>query len=740
MAMYGNLAPIPVAIATPSHLRNSISGSALLLMLGSLVGAAGPAKAGCDFNSGPGLLTLNCYGTIAVAADYSQAVGFTVVGAAGSINSSGGTGGTGQDLIITSTAIVTANGLYTEGFLVFSGGGDGAINGDNGTGGDGGAVTITSSGTINTVAVGSPAIFAQSYGGPGSINGNGGTAGDGGTVTVTSSGAITTEGNDSSAIFAESYGSTGSINGSGGVGGNSSAVAVTSLAAITTSGDLSHAIFAASFGGTGAINGNGVGGNAGVVTVTSSAGITASGANSDAIHAYSAGGPGALNGSGPDGSAANVTVNITGGTVQGGSSAGYGVYIATGSASGNTATLNNDGIISALSGNAIRGIGANVYVGNRGTVIGNVDLSGANANFDNRETGIFESGSSVNAFVYNLGSMSPGGVGTIQETAIAGAYQQNSTGRFNVDADWTGNAGAGLADKLSITGTAALAGQVVVNPLNFPASSSANKGLEKTFTILTATGGITNSGLTVTDTAAVNYSLLYPDLNTLTLQAVIDFTPPPPVDTDGLNANQSSVGETLNDIVSGGGSLDFIAALMTVPTQQGLANALDQLAPTGDAGSNASALRTGTTFAGQLLSCKTVGEPDDGNAIIREGQCLWVRANVRSLDIDGGRQGVGFDETAAFFSTGAQLDVGGPWRVGGGIGLRQRTSSRPVTPNPRATACMSARFSNTILAHGCSLPASAAAMAGSTMNARFRSAASATPQPPTRIPTSCPAA
>ena len=186
---------------------------------------------------------------------------------------------------------------------------------------------------------------------------------------------------------------------------------------------------------------------------------------------------------------------------------------------------------------------------------------------------------------------------------------------------------------------------------------------------MTATGGITNSGLTVTDTAAVNYSLLYPDLNTLTLQAVIDFTPPPPVDTDGLTANQSSVGETLNDIVSGGGSLDFIAALMTVPTQAGLADALDQLAPAGEAGAVASALRTGTTFAAQLLSCKTAGEPDDGNAIIREGQCLWVRANVRSLDIDGGRQGVGFDETAAFFSTGAQFDVGGPWRVGGGIGF-----------------------------------------------------------------------
>lgn len=679
MTKVSNLSRTVIRVAKTATLKNTAVACTFLLAFDSL-GVVSPAKAACDFTSSPGLLTLDCSGTIETTADYNSAIGFSVTGPAGSINSSGGTGGTGEDLIITSTAIVMTSGLYAEGFEVFSAGGVGAMNGDNGTGGDGGDISITTSGTINTVTVGSPALLVQSYGGVGSINGSGGTAGDGGTVTITSSGAINTEGNDASAIFAQSYGSTGSINGTAGVGGNSAAVTVNSSGVITTLGDFSHGIWAASFGGAGAINGDGVGGNSGVVTVTSSANITVSGANSDAIHAYSAGGRGAFNGSGPDGTAANVTVNVTGGTVQGGSNAGYGVYIATGGGIGNTATLNNDGIIRALSGNAISGAGANVYVANRGTVIGNVTLSGANANFDNRETGIFESGSSVNAFVYNLGSMSPGGAGVIQDTAIVGNYQQNSTGLYKIDADWTGNAGAGLADKLSITGTAALAGQVVVNPINFPASSSANKGLEKTFTILTATGGITNSGLTVTDTAAVNYSLIYPDLNTLNLQAVIDFTPPPPppvdpvdpidpVDPVGLNPNQISVGESLNEIVSGGGSLDFIAALMTVPTQQGLANALDQLAPAGEAGAVASALRTGTTFAGQLLSCKTVGEADDTNAIIREGQCLWVRANVRSLDIDGGRQGVGFDETAAFISTGAQFDVGGPWRVGGGIGF-----------------------------------------------------------------------
>ncbi len=60
----------------------------------------------------------------------------------------------------------------------------------------------------------------------------------------------------------------------------------------------------------------------------------------------------------------------------------------------------------------------------------------------------------------------------------------------------------------------------------------------------------------------------------------------------------------------------------------------------------------------------------EGNAaaIIREGQCLWARATVRKLTNDGGSNGIGYQETASFFSAGAQFDLGGPWRLGTGIG------------------------------------------------------------------------
>ena len=117
----------------------------------------------------------------------------------------------------------------------------------------------------------------------------------------------------------------------------------------------------------------------------------------------------------------------------------------------------------------------------------------------------------------NAGIMSPGGSGVPSTTTVTGNYVQSATGRLAIDADWI----SGQSDKLAISGTAKLAGTVFVNPLNFP--TTAASGLTRTFTIVTANGGITNNGLTAPNTAPVTYSLLQPDANTLDLKAAINF-------------------------------------------------------------------------------------------------------------------------------------------------------------------------------------------------------------------------
>ncbi len=135
------------------------------------------------------------------------------------------------------------------------------------------------------------------------------------------------------------------------------------------------------------------------------------------------------------------------------------------------------------------------------------DGSGGPFNFENQAGGTFNAGGTiiVNGFV-NAGTVVvAGNGGAITTQALTGNYVQTPTGKISVRADWTGNSGAGTADKLTITGTAELAGTVVVNPLNFPTTC----GLTKQFTVLTADGGITNNGISIANTAAVNYALLF---------------------------------------------------------------------------------------------------------------------------------------------------------------------------------------------------------------------------------------
>lgn len=468
-----------------------------------------------------------------------------------------------------------------------------------------GNVSITSSGAISTTGA-----LAYGIAGVSSF----------GSLAMRSSGAISTAGPNAVGIFGYS------------IWGNSS---IASSSAITTNGANSHGIFGVS--------------GAADLSIASSGAISTRGIDAFGIIAISSGG--------------SATVYITGGTVIGGSGFGGGVGI---DAVASSARLTNSGTIGALSGRAIEAYGTGVSVDNSGVISGNVGLFGyANSTtaFNNLNGGVFNSGAWTDVFrgtLTNAGTVSPGGSGVIQTTTLTGNYLQTSTGVLKIDADWTGNASAGAADKLAISGTAVLAGTVIVNPLNFPTTG----GLTKQFTILTAAGGIMDNGIAAQNSATVTYALLKPDANTLNLKASINFAG---VGTTGLGTNQTSVGSNLNTILGGGTTLGFMPALMTLPTGSALGQALNQLAPVGDGGSNSSTMSTGATFAGQMLSCRVAGE-GDAHAVIREGQCVWARGNARRLDRDASNDNVGLRETATFFSAGAQLKLHGDWRIGGGIG------------------------------------------------------------------------
>src|SRR6202035_3597800 len=157
----------------------------------------------------------------------------------------------------------------------------------------------------------------------------------------------------------------------------------------------------------------------GAVTVTSTGNVSTTGSGSIAILGQSNSGP--------------IAITIKSGTVSGGSGAGAGVDLV----GGTNNTLTNMGTVMALSGLAITGDIGNNTVNNSGTVIGNVILgSGTNA-FNNMAGGLFNSGATVNLgagnTLTNAGTLSPGGVGVIQTTALTGNLVQTATGRLLTD-------------------------------------------------------------------------------------------------------------------------------------------------------------------------------------------------------------------------------------------------------------------------------------------------------------------
>lgn len=472
----------------------------------------------------------------------------------------------------------------------------------------GGDVTITSTGDLKTSGSDSHGIRAQSYTGH---------------VGVTSKGDITTAGVDASAILGVSafrgvsIVSTGNIRTTGygaygieAVGhevdrSDTSAVEVKSKGNITTRGFSADAIVAVNYSGG--------------INIRSNGDIAAKGFDAFGIRAINY-------------SQSAIGITIEGGTVSGGTG-DYAASVAF--FGGGTNTLTNRGTITGGgSGWAVVGKEGAETVLNYGTISGDVDLADEPAappllpgkladinTFINASGGLFNAGSFVDVGTQgtldNEGTINPGGAGRIERTELIGKLVQRGTGRLEVDVDH----GAGRADRIDATGTATLSGKVVPNLTNIDVADT-----KKAFTILTADGGVTDSGLTVTDTAVIDYELLYPAAETVRLGVALDFTP------DGLNQNQNAVAGYIARSIGNGapaGFDDMLAALLGAPDVETYAAYLDQLYSNALGGIASGALGSGEALALALRSCSV---PDGEYAQQRETSCLWAKPSVRRFD------------------------------------------------------------------------------------------------------------
>jgi uncharacterized protein with beta-barrel porin domain len=231
----------------------------------------------------------------------------------------------------------------------------------------------------------------------------------------------------------------------------------------------------------------------------------------------------------------------------------------------------------------------------------------------------------------------------IQTTSLTGKFVQTGTGIFAVDVD----SPSATADRLNVSGTATLAGQVVPTVVNFQST-------HQEFMILSS-AATTSAGITVVDTAVINYELLFPTTEDMVLSIDVNFVP------GGGNDNQNSVGKNLNDVVNGGGLQGPIDALANLLTQAELASALNQLLPSPYLDSEIATLFSSLYFTNSLMSCPVRDGPA---AFIREGECVWGRVSGRSFDQDATSQTLGFDETSFQVSGGMQAALGEVWRIG----------------------------------------------------------------------------
>jgi uncharacterized protein with beta-barrel porin domain len=671
---------------------SGVSGAVTVTSTGNITTTGNRANGIFARSYGGGAVTVTSTGNVTTAGNYADGI-FADVSGAVTVTSTGNisTAGTsafgilastsGTDAVaVTSTGNITTASNYASG--IFAQGITGTVTvtsiGDITTAGlrargiyagsiGAGAVTVTSTGNISTAASYAFGILAESTGGP---------------IAVTSTGNITTAGSLAYGIFAVNAGagaltvtSTGNITTTGasavGISAFSSgAVTVTSTGNITTAGYRAFGIQAVGFGGsavtvtsTGNISTAGSGARGisaydsttGAVTVTSAGNITAAGSAAYGIFAKSTG---------------PIAVTIKSGTVSGGSGSGAGVDLVGGSNN----TLTNFGTVTALSGLAIEGDTGNNTVNNSGTVTGNVILgSGTNA-FNNMAGGFFNSGTTVNLgagnTLTNAGTLSPGGAGVIQTTALTGNLAQTATGRLLTDINIAG----ATSDRVNVSGTANLAGAVQLQVQN------ATLGPWQQ-TVLSAAGGATNSGLALLASPVLQAQLVFPNATDVVVKSAgINFLTP------GLNNNQTSLANAFNGAAhtAGLGGPVFNFLLNGVTSVPGYGLALNQLAGEAATGTQQTTFDAMNTFMGTML------DPFNRGATSTPGGSVSgyaAEGDASAYASDGRKRTAAERDAYAMFTKAPPQTFEARWNVwAAGFGGSQTTDGNAAVGSNSATS------------------------------------------------------
>jgi len=606
-----------------------------------------------NYGVGAGTVSVTSAGDIQANADgilAQSSTGAVTVDSTGDITSTSGSGIFTRNFGAGAVSVTNAgsvNGIQAASDGIFAQSSAGAITIDStgditSTNGRGfyarssgaGAVSVTNAGGVNGIQANFEGIYARS---------------STGAVTVDSAGDVTSD--NARGILAFNYGvgaGTVSVASAGDIQANADGIlAQSSTGAVTvdSTGDITSTsgsgIFTRNFG-------------AGAISVTNVGGVNGIQAGSDGIYARSSTGAITVDSTGDitsnladavvGRSAANIDITLRSGDVFG---ANDGVEFYAGA----TNTLKN---YAALSGGvfAVHGGLGNETVHNYNVISGDVNLgAGVNA-FFNRATGVFNAGATVNLgaanTLTNAGNLNPGGVGTVQTTALTGSLVQTASGVFTVDLNGASN------DLVTITGTANFAGLVAPHIISLTGPSGSA-------VIADAAGAVTNSA-TAVDTPIVDFFLSLGDGT----QLVLNWQPTLLANllSGPLTPNQQATAAYIDAVTTAGAPPPLqalIDALKLLPDEAAMVAALDRLHPEHYLAHVKDTVLSSLSFMNSVMSCPTAGGQP---AVVSEGECYWAKVGGRAFDWDRTNTNVGGSEEAWSIAGGVQVALPGNWRLG----------------------------------------------------------------------------
>jgi len=236
----------------------------------------------------------------------------------------------------------------------------------------------------------------------------------------------------------------------------------------------------------------------------------------------------------------------------------------------------------------------------------------------------------------------PGGAGYVATTRLSGNLVADPGSNYLVNVDLAG----GGASKFSVSGTAALAGNVDLLLLN---TALAKPG-EHVATILSAAGGVINRGWTMIapSSAVANFKL---DFTSTGVQLVDDVNYAPR--TDGvLSSNELAFGDYLGRVQSAGGTphlAQFVSSVFAVPNVRALqrvyAGAMPAISPLT---LSSVTLLDNLDFSDSLARCHAVSE---------DGGCSWNTIGGSSRAQSASLDSVGFSRSGFGASGGWQRPI-----------------------------------------------------------------------------------